>query len=159
MSRLCIVIACLFFVCLGATYAYAQDSDGDGMPDSTDNCPATPNGPELGSCVVQFVGIVLRTGGSCTGSADCAPEATCQMQQADINANGIGDVCECYADGNHDTMVNIMDFVAYKNERGRNDCSPLHPCQADHNGDGRVNLKDLGILKMEYGRYGCPIPQ
>lgn len=159
MSRLCIVIACLFFICLQSDNAYPQDSDGDGILDTTDNCPTTANGPELGSCVAQFFGIVIRVGGPCTSQAACAPDTTCQMQQSDINANGIGDVCECYADGNHDGKVNLLDVLSVKAEYKRNDCSPAQPCQSDSNADGKVNLQDLGICKREYGRLNCPIPQ
>ena len=41
------------------------DSDGDGVPDGQDNCPNTPNGPDLGTCTIGSVGQ------SCTSNESC----------------------------------------------------------------------------------------
>lgn len=32
------------------------DTDGDGVPDDTDNCPTVPNGPDLGTCTEGNIG-------------------------------------------------------------------------------------------------------
>ena len=40
------------------------------------------------------------------------------MEQGDCNGNGIGDVCELYADMNEDGIVNGLDLAIFKNEYG-----------------------------------------
>ena len=74
----------------------------------------------------------------------------------DINGNGAGDACECYADFSNDGMVTGPDIGILSAEYGRSDCD-TNPCLADANGDGAVNGTDLGILSAEYGRNDCPV--
>lgn len=58
------------------------DSDGDGIPDTLDNCPGTPNANQL------------DTDGDGVGDVcDNCPTIP-NSDQADLNENGIGDVCE-----------------------------------------------------------------
>jgi hypothetical protein len=73
------------------------------------------------------------------------------MSQGDINSNGIGDACECYADCDCNTKVNLSDLVIMKGEFLQS-C----PCQADCNGDNQVNLGDLVIMKTQFLRSDCP---
>jgi hypothetical protein len=63
------------------------DADNDGIADAIDNCPNTPNGPLLGTCVL---------GGQCTGKSQCAGSwwNYCRMSQSDRDHDGIGNVCE-----------------------------------------------------------------
>lgn len=63
------------------------DSDHDGIDDAVDNCPTTPNGPVLGTCVL---------GGQCTGNNQCRGGwwNVCRMSQSDRDNDGLGDVCE-----------------------------------------------------------------
>lgn len=65
----------------------------------------------------------MGTGVSCTDSEECEDGEFCDMVQFDFNTNGIGDSCECYADCNCDTKVNLSDLVLTKNEFLRDDCS------------------------------------
>ena len=76
------------------------------------------------------------------------------MVQGDCNGNGIGDVCECYADCDNDAEVGLFDLIIIKGEYGRNDCN-INPCQADIDGDNETGLFDLIIMKIQYGRNGC----
>ena len=71
---------------LFADSAYA-DADQDGIDDAGDNCPDTPNGPLLGTCV---------SGGPCTGKSECAGAwwNFCRMSQKDWDHDGIGNVCD-----------------------------------------------------------------
>jgi hypothetical protein len=78
------------------------------------------------------------------------------MNQEDMNANGIGDACECYADFNNSGKVNLTDLGKLKAEFGRTNCSIPPVCQADANDDLKVNLTDLIILKSQFGKTGCP---
>lgn len=142
-----------------------NDIDHDCRGDECDNCPSYPNGSFLGTCVTTKAGMLVsyRAGNpkdyiTCISDGDCIPTGgTCQMEQGDFNDNGIGDVCECYANfDSTDQRVNVSDLGKYKLEYGNIDCSEIDPCQADGNKDGKVNSQDLGLLKNEYGRIDCP---
>ena len=99
----------------------------------------------------------MGTGVMCTDDVLCEEGETCQMEQGDINGDGIGDACECYADIACDTKVDLQDLVILKGEFNA-DCN-INACQADCNGDDKVNLQDLVILKAEFGKTGCPACQ
>lgn len=158
MKGLLIVFTCVMVLGVGIYPALAQDSDGDGILDEVDNCLLIPNGPNLGTCVKPFLGIVIPAGDSCTDDSTCGTGKTCQKTQGDSNDDGIGDVCECYADFNGDGAVAISDVFLIKSEWGRTDCD-VDPCETDMNADGVVSLKDLGMLQREYGRFNCPVPE
>ena len=70
------------------------DSDGDGIPDSEDNCPNKPNGPKLGTCLPGSD----KAGSTCRSSADCvigcSTNGHCGMTQDDADNDGVGDVCD-----------------------------------------------------------------
>jgi len=70
------------------------DSDGDGIPDSGDNCPNKPNGQNLGTCSSTSD----KPGITCTSDADCAngcsPNGLCIKDQRDTDVDGKGDVCD-----------------------------------------------------------------
>jgi lysophospholipase L1-like esterase len=69
------------------------DSDGDGIPDPQDNCPNTPSGPLLGTCMPGSD----KAGAACNSDADCvngcSSNGTCSLNQEDTNGDGKGDVC------------------------------------------------------------------
>ncbi len=135
------------------------DSDGDGILDDGDNCPATPNGSVEGSCVKTVSGMILGMATTCTEASDCITGETCDLAQGDINHNGCGDVCECYADITGigdvpDGKVDLVDLVLMKSEFMQS-CPPS-ACTADCNGDGKVDLSDLVIMKMQFMRSDCP---
>jgi len=145
-----------------------SDYDEDGFGDVCDNCLQHPNGPDLGTCVRIMNGIVrshrVRVSDrksfiACTDDADCEDMGgTCQDFQGDFNNNGIGDVCECYANYNYPTdfKVTVADLYVLKEEYGRGDCDDPDPCYADGNEDGKVTVVDLMLFKNEYGRFDCP---
>lgn len=70
------------------------DTDGDGIPDSQDNCPNKPNGPTLGTCSSTSD----KPGGNCTTDADCvigcSVNGQCLKNQEDADNDGRGDVCD-----------------------------------------------------------------
>ena len=153
---------CIHFI---STQNFYIDNDCDGIPDDEDNCPDTPNGPVIGTCVKTIAGVVIsyRVGEpehfiTCNSNEVCEtadPDGSCQIEQGDCNNNEIGDVCECYADSNEDGTVSVWDYIIYKQEFGRS-CSEGDPCQADYNEDGTVTVWDYIIFKQDFGRFGCP---
>jgi hypothetical protein len=65
-----------------------KDSDGDGISNISDNCPNTPNGPDLGTCTAGNTGI------TCSTNTDCGSGGVCSKNQEDADADGYGDACD-----------------------------------------------------------------
>ena len=146
------------------------DSDGYGNPGfpntcDEDNCPATPNGPELGLCAQTESGVYRYSLKECTSDIDCVEQWgtswTCLKNQEDNypeGGNGRGDACEwCFADLNGDGKVSPGDAMIFLEEWKRKDCSGEDPCQADIDGDGKVYPGDTMILLKEWKRTECPV--
>ena len=100
------------------------DSDGDGIPDSRDNCPKVSNADQK------------DTDGDGIGDAcDNCPLAK-NPDQKDGNGNGIGDVCEpppvrrCYVDADND--IDAYDILAILKGAGKH-VSATDPRDADGN--------------------------
>lgn len=133
---------------------FGQDTDADGVPDYVDNCIEIPNGPYLGTCVKMVGGVVASMTKSCENDGECGAGETCDLAQGDMNANGKGDACDCYADCDCSREVNLADLVMMKGEFLRYDCA-MKPCCSDCNGDNQLNLGDLVIMKTEFLRNDC----
>src|SRR5579864_6399420 len=71
----------------GKTLSYTDDMDGDGIPDSLDNCPFVSNRDQL------------DTDGDGVGDACDNCPTLANKSQLDTNGNGIGDVCDPDLDG------------------------------------------------------------
>ncbi len=93
------------FLCI--TNACVADQDGDGVPDSADNCPAIPNfdqldedGDGLGdACDVDELDLTPDRDGDGTGDdTDNCPQ-TFNPDQKDTDGDGQGDACDTDADG------------------------------------------------------------
>ena len=109
------------------------DTDGDGRPDSTDNCPTIAN-PTQADCNSNGVGDVCEI-------AAGAP---------DFNDDTIPDSCQCLADLFIDRQVNGADLgiiLAQWGPAAANTASDL-------NRDGKVDGADLGYLLSNWGP--CP---
>jgi hypothetical protein len=128
---------------------------GGNTDNCDDNCPDTPNGFDLGTCSKTFSDLIIGTKITCTDNSTCG-SGICQMEQQDYNGNGVGDVCECYANLNGDNKVNSSDLLLLKIDYNRSNCSPENPCIADINKNGSVNSQDLLIMKVQYNRNNCP---
>jgi hypothetical protein len=99
------------------------DTDGDGVPDADDNCPAHPNGPNLGTCIHGTLGEI------CTDSGECGTGGFCSTNQEDDyppGGNGIGEACECEGNFDFDQDVDGTDAARFKSDFGRSPFSD--PC-------------------------------
>lgn len=111
-----------------------RDLDGDGVGLTADGTAQ--------SCSGQLAGYALTDGDNCPSIAN--------PNQADANANGIGDVCEfARGDLNLDGVVNASDVPLFFNAWGSGAGSP-----ADMNLDGTVNAADFSILLGNWG-HSC----
>ncbi len=63
------------------------DADLDGIKDLCDNCPATPNGPLLGTCTSGS-----KAGSLCRSNPQCI-NGPCSLSQDDQNLDGTGNAC------------------------------------------------------------------
>jgi hypothetical protein len=107
-----------------------RDIDGDGVGSDADGT--------LSVCVPP-PGYSVLNGDNCRAIANA--------NQADANANGIGDVCEfARGDLNLDGIVDASDVPLFFNAWGGGAGSP-----ADMNFDGAVNAADFSILLGNWG--------
>jgi len=117
------------------------DTDGDGICDSDDNCPNTPN-PGQEDADGDGVGDVCD---------NC--ENTPNPNQEDSDGDGIGDACEitmCDLDGDGD--IDRADIGLIARLRGQT-VPPADPL-ADFNGDGVISVNDMRGCVLQ-----CTLPR
>jgi formylglycine-generating enzyme required for sulfatase activity len=112
----------------------ALDTDGDGRPDSIDNCPAIAN-PTQADCNSDGVG------DACEIAAGTP----------DVNHDAIPDTCQCIADLFFDNQVNGADLGILLGQWGQMG-------SADLDGNGVVNGADLGIMLGAWGQCSVTLP-
>lgn len=152
----------LFLSCViafNSAAVFAQDSDGDGVLDDSDNCVQTPNGPVLGTCTIGAIG------DTCTNDVECGGGGFCSMNQEDNvppGGNDIGDACECEGDFDCDGDQDGTDAAAFKIHFGRSGfsrpCTAVDPCYGDFDEDGDVDGSDASKFKEDFGRSGFSNP-
>jgi hypothetical protein len=119
------------------------DGDGDGVPDSDDNCPATPN-PDQANMDGDKQGDLCdpdKDGDFLVDAEDNCPDVYNQLQ-ADVDEDGLGDACDDDMDG--DGLANDDDNCPLIANPGQEDFEGDglgDPCDPDDDGD---NVPDLG---------------
>jgi hypothetical protein len=117
------------------------DSDGDGVCDEDDNCPATPN-PDQSD----------RDGDGVGDVCDNCPDVF-NPGQEDSNGDGIGDACsveKCDIDSDGD--IDRLDTRLIAAARGQN-VDPSDP--RDANSDGTITIRDVKICTAQCTRARC----
>jgi len=122
-----LVVDDLYFAAIGSV----GDIDGDGQPDTTDNCPTVAD-PTQADCDSNGIGDVCEIAAG----------------EPDFNGDTVPDTCQCLADLFIDGQVNGADLGALLAFWG-----PVNPGlpEADLNRDGVVNGADLGYLLNAWG--------
>ncbi|MHC4460646.1 MAG: InlB B-repeat-containing protein [Planctomycetota bacterium] len=117
---------------------FLLDTDGDGIPDSEDNCPDV-NNPDQDDLDVDGVGDICD---NCPN--DLNPN------QTDSDEDGIGDLCECDV-ANIDGIdpVDSIDFAIFALDWLFTDSNIINPA-SDTNGDGIVDDWDLAQLVQHW---------
>lgn len=157
------------------------DQDNDGLPDNSDNCPETANGPNLGTCIDCLNGNVGQT---CTSSDECGDHGFCSLNQeaicdddfdgdqitneedscicidnpdqADADEDGRGDACDnCLNDPNADQEDADGDKIG---DVCDNCPDTSNPTQEDTDEDGAGDACDRNskcpVIKI-YGNLSC----
>ncbi len=120
----------------GTTLAYADDADGDGKSDTTDNCPFAANRDQLDGDG-DGVGDVCD---NCAGASN--------FSQLDSDGDGLGDTCDSDLDG--DGVPNLADNCpSIPNRAGADGRQPNadsdsqgDACDTDDDNDGLADTVD-----------------
>lgn len=137
-----------------------DDGDCDGVPDGSDNCLDTPNGPYGGFCTAG------SSGEPCLEHCDCTlSNGYCSLTQEDSYppaGNNVGDACDCEGNFDCDADVDGSDAQLFKTDFGRspflNPCTNANPCNGDFDCDGDVDGTDARVFKDDFGRSGFKNP-
>ena len=135
------------------------DTDGDGRPDSSDNCPTIAN-PTQADCNNNGIGDVCENLPDCNSNSlpDSCDIAT--GTSADADSNGVPDSCQpdCNLNKLPDAWEIATDLATDDNTDGIPDtcqCGtiPSLPtcCPGDLDRDGEVGGADIGLLLSNWG--------
>jgi hypothetical protein len=140
------------FTILGSPVAAPPvDTDGDGVPDETDNCPTVSNPDQAdsnGNGIGDACDAPDTDGDGVPDETDNCPTVS-NPDQADSNGNGIGDACDvqpCIGDFNNSGAIDASDLAILLGAWGGTG--------GDLNGSGTTDASDLAILLGGWGN--CP---
>jgi len=125
-----------------------EDWDGDGLGDACDNCRFTSNGPLRGTCT----GASEFNGAPCNSNGDCGQDGFCSMNQEDADGDGMGDACDpcpemaVNTDIDNDCIPDSIDNCPYD----------YNPDQADSNGNGIGDVCEYSGIWFVDSRYSLP---
>jgi hypothetical protein len=132
-------------VLLRATGGGCVDSDGDGICDAVDNCPAVAN-PDQKDTDHDGVG----------DACDNCPTVA-NPDQKDSDHNGVGDACQappitkCDVDGDGDIDKNDLTLIS----KARGNTVPPFASSYDANGDGLITPADVAACTRLCTRANC----
>jgi streptogramin lyase len=138
------------------------DSDGDGTPESTDNCPELANPDQLDSDV-DGRGDVCDDDDDGDGIADlsdnCSLLAT--TDQTDSNQDGFGNRCDAdYASAVSQTLGDLLvsapDFIRFKAAFGSSSGQAAYSAEIDSNSDGAIGAADFLLFKASFQKAPGP---
>ena len=144
--------------CTGGGGGGGADTDADGVPDSSDNCPALSN-PSQADADGDGIGDACDADGGAGTDSDSDgipdPSDNCPFifnpQQEDANGNGIGDICEAPADSDGDGVADGQDNCPGSPNLDQRDtdgdgigdiCDPTPNGTPDADGDGAPDSTD-----------------
>ena len=139
VGLLALLVSLGLAICLPlAATAGEVDTDGDTIPDSTDNCPTTANAG-------QADGDSDSLGDVCDNCSALASIVNA-VNDCDIDSDGYGGPCD--PDMNNDGNTQVTDFGVWQLNFGM----PATPSQpSDLNCDGNTQVTDFGIWQMNFG--------
>ena len=122
------------------------DTDGDGIPDKSDNCMLTFN-PDQSELDNDGIGDICDDDVDGDGVLNAVDNCKyiANPDQVDSDSNGIGDVCEDSSDGDKDGIINSEDNCpyTYNPDQADEDNDGIGDvCDDDKDGDGVKNLFD-----------------
>lgn len=161
----------IFIFDISVAGSVVDDADGDGMPDTTDNCPSTPN-PDQADDDADGIG----------NACDNCP-STANADQTDTDGDGLGDACDdddndgfsdtvevyvgtdallaCGAaawppDFNEDQQVVIDDVLAMKDPFNSTLGDPAYIPRQDLTADGSIDIVDVLTIRPFFNSSCLP---
>ncbi len=126
-------------------FTTAVDTDGDGIPDATDNCPLVANANQA------------DTDGDLRGNAcdNCRLIAnnTGANAQCDSDNDGFGNRCD--GDFNNNNSTNAQDTTLFRQQLGQPSTPPTYNSR-DLNCNGSVNAQDTTLFRQLLGQPPGP---